>query len=173
MTKELEERLFAATMRTIRAEWKKRKDIGSFANLAICEMRYLQGDYKVQKAQIIAYQVEQKLIGAAQKLQLQVATRLEITRFPRFSGISIQVSHQSIRYGEIFIGPTNDWDKLMFLAPQRGFWAHQDNPYTKKRLKEWQSVEQFDFDSFMACVKEDIDRPPVTDTGDDDDEMPF
>ncbi len=160
MTQNLEERLFVAAVRNIRSEWKKRKGIQSFVNLAIRELRYLQGDYKFQKAEIIAQVVKQKLAEAAQNLQLQITTRLESNRFPRYRGISLAVSNKNKLYGEIFIGPVDEWDKLMFLPPEGTYNQHQENPYSKKRRKKWQTVAQFDFDAFMSAVKTEIDRPP-------------
>lgn len=173
MIDDLQGQLFAVAMRNIRAQWKNQKGMKSFIGLAQLELWRLQGEYKYQKAEITARTMEQKLAEAAQNLQLKITTSLGYTRFPRFSGISLSISHENRLYGEIFIGPADEWDKVLFLPPEGIYHQHQDNPYTKKHRRNWQTVEQFDFGKFITYVKENIDRPPIEYPDDDGDDLPF
>jgi len=167
---ELEQKLFESAMKQIRKHWKKRTVVKQFVAVTQSELRYIRYYYMMQMAQKTAIVIENQLKEAAEHLQLVITTKLERMRF----GIQVSVAHGGVHYGEIYIGPRDAWDKIMYLPPTGTRWydQHQENPYTKKRLKQWKIVSDFDFDAFMAVVKEAIDHPlPPEEDGDD--EIPF
>ena len=167
---ELQQRLFDATIKNIRRCWKNKTGLAQFIAVAQDELRLIQDNYMVETTKLTAQKLKECLSEAAQKLQLSIDTEIQLVRH----GIQISIMNQGSRYGEIFIGPRDAWDKIMYLPPTGElYFTHQENPYTKRRIRQWKNIEDFDFDGFMNIVKEAIDRPSPEEEFDDDDEIPF
>ncbi len=163
--------LFRATMRNIHLEWKSKQSLRSFVSRGESALRNIRSTHNYEQALATTAMVTEKLTAAASLRQLTFTTELMRTTFRGFSGYMIHITYQGTGYGEIFVGPTDVFDSIMWL-PRRGEYQDiQDNPYTKARRRQWKRVEDFDFEVVVTHLKDQIDNPAVFD--DDNDDMPF
>lgn len=172
MTARRQDALFAQAQTNIQLLWESKDGLQQFVLKATHELFWLRGEYMRQSATETSTLVEQRLQDAAQNLQLNISTELEYTRFPKFMGMCLRVSHQGILHAEIYFGPTDAWDKIICVCPPQGYWE-TDNPYVKKRIKLWRDITQFDFNGVMSTIKARIDNPPPEEPDDDWDDTPF
>lgn len=166
---ERQQRLFEGAMREIRKLWKTRTGLKPFVNAARDELRYIRYDYMEEASAQTAAVVDKKVTAAATLWQLVLTTKLEPTTFSGYAGRVVRIYHEGTGYAEVFIGPTDEWDRVMCFLPARRHSYGSSNPYTKKRLRFWKTLADFDFDALMASIKAAIDKPPEPEPVYDDD----
>lgn len=165
-------KLFRTAIRNIHKEWKSKQGLGSFVSRGESALRRIRSEFNYEQATAAAAIVTEKLKAAANMRQLTLTTEVLRSNIPRFSGYKVHVTYQGGAYEEIFIGPRDTFDKVMWL-PRYGEYLHlQDNPYTKSRQRMWKSIADFDFEAMVTEIKHRIDNPPVYED-DGEDEIPF
>jgi hypothetical protein len=175
MEKDNLDQLLTVALKHIKAEWRNRSSLEQFEKIAKAQIQHIRGEYMRQVIKKNAVTVIEKLVEAGNKLQLPITAEIDHTYFRGYFGRKLNICHQDAWTGvEIFFGPQDVWDRIIVFIPKHRFDC-SPNPYTKKRLRSWKSIPEYDFDSLMMVVKELIENPPPDPFFEDDgeDEHPF
>ncbi len=154
---------FEKTMREIRKLYKRHVDgkinASSFTDSSKKLISKLEKTYNRSLVDKTAQAVISELESHQTQFGLSLSFSTDVYYYNGKLRVSVRILKDKSEYGEIFIGPKVQWDKITVFTPEEGsLFGFGPNLYTKRMMKRWTRVEDFDFPSYLHDLKERIER---------------